>query len=175
MLTSHLLIGEITKPQGIHGEVKVRPETNDPARFYDLKYAFFKSGDSYIRRGIQHVRVDGEAVYLVFDGVTDRNAAEKLRGQMLYIDRANAVKLPEDTNFICDLIGCAGEDIDGRYLGVMTDVLQPGSNDVYVFNGPMGEILIPALKSVVREVDVEHKRILFDAARLSEVALIDED
>ncbi|MBQ8953158.1 MAG: 16S rRNA processing protein RimM [Clostridia bacterium] len=175
MLSTHLMIGEITRPQGIRGEVKVRPATNDPERFYELDHVFFKRGESYVAQKISVSRVEADAVYLTLDGVTDRNAAEALRGEFLYIDRAHAVQLPEDANFICDLIGCEGSDTNGRQLGKMTDVLQPGGNDVYVFHGPLGEVLVPALKSVVAEVNVAEKRILFDAKRLSEVAVFDED
>ncbi|MBR4441777.1 MAG: 16S rRNA processing protein RimM, partial [Clostridia bacterium] len=119
--------------------------------------------------------VEPDAVYMTFEGVTDRNAAEALRGEFIYIDRAHAVQLPEDANFICDLIGCEGVDTNGRRLGRMVDVMQPGGNDVYVFHGPLGEVLVPALKSVVTEVNVEEKRIVFDAKRLNEVAVFDED
>ena len=109
------------------------------------------------------------------DGVNDRTQAEKLRGEFLYIDREHSVELPEDANFICDLIGCEGSDTNGRKLGKLVDVMQPGGNDVYVFNGPLGEVLVPALKSVVHEVCVEEKRIVFDAVRLDEVAVFNED
>ena len=53
--------------------------------------------------------------------------------------------------------------------------MQPGGNDVYVFNGPLGEVLVPALRSVVHEVCVEEKRIVFDTVRLNEVAVFNED
>ncbi len=175
MLSTHLLIGEISRPQGIRGEVKVRPITCDVDRFFDLDYVFLKRGEEYVMREVEVSRVDDDAVYMTFEGVDDRDTAEKLRGEMLYIDREHSVELGEDENFICDLIGCVGTDTSGRSLGKMTDVMQPGGNDVYVFKGPLGEVLVPALKSVVVEVNVEEKRILFDAKRLSEVAVFDED
>ena len=175
MLSTHLMIGEITRPQGIRGEVKVRPATNDPDRFYDLDHVFLKRGEAYVARRISVSRVEPDAVYMSFEGVNDRNAAEALRGELIYIDRDHAVQLPEDSNFICDLIGCEGSDTNGRQLGKMDDVLQPGGNDVYVFHGPLGEVLVPALKSVVTEVNVAEKRIVFDAKRLSEVAVFDDN
>ncbi len=175
MLSTHLMIGEILRPQGIRGEVKVRPITTDPERFRALDHVFMKRGEAYIERGISVGRIEPDAVYITLDGVSDRNAAETLRGEFIYIDREHAVQLPEDANFICDLIGCEGSDTSGRRFGKMTDVLQPGANDVYVFNGPLGEVLVPALKSVVIEVNVEEKRIVFDAKRLDEVAVFNED
>ena len=175
MLATHLMIGEVLKPQGIRGEVKVRPITNDPARFHGLDQVFVKQGDGFVPRRVRVSRVDGDAVYMTFEGVIDRNGAEALRGLALYIDRAHSVELDEDTNFIADLIGCRGVTDKGRDLGVMTDVLQPGANDVYVFSGPAGEVLVPALRRVVIEADVENKRIVFDDARLGEVAVFDDD
>lgn len=175
MLSTHLMIGEVSKPQGIRGEVKVRPVTCDPERFYDLDYVFFKRGETYVKHNVTVRRVDDDAVYMIFEGVADRDAAEKLRGEELYIDREHSVELPKDMNFICDLIGCEGVDTNGRSIGKITDVMQPGGNDVYVFNGPLGEVLVPALKIVVLEVNVEEKRILLDAQKLSEVAVFDED
>ena len=73
------------------------------------------------------------------------------------------------------MIGCEGVDTDGRSLGKLTDVMQPGGNDVYVFNGPLGEVLVPALNRVVLKVDVASKSMLLDAKALSEVAVFDED
>lgn len=173
-LSTHLLIGEITKPQGIRGEVKVKPITCDPERFYDLEEVFFEKNGRYEPVRVLSARVDANGAYLLLEGACDRNQAEALRGQLLYIDRAHAVQLPEDAEFICDLIGCHGADENGRDLGELVDVMQPGGNDVYVFRGPLGEVLVPALKDVVRRVSVQEKEILFDAKRLNEVAVFED-
>ena len=103
---------------------------------------------------LRFYRLTPDAVYMNVAGVTDRDAAQKLRGTKLYIDRAHAVALDADSNFITDLYGLRGVADDGRDLGKLTDVMQPGGNDVYVFNGPLGEVLVPALKSVVAKVDL---------------------
>lgn len=174
MLSSHLVIGEVLKPQGVRGEVKARPITCDVGRFEGLKTLYLKRGEAFEPRAVRVTRVEEDAVYILFDGVNDRDAAERLRGQLLYIDRAHAVELPQDANFICDLIGCEGVDDRGGSLGTLCDVMQPGGNDVYVFRGPRGEVLVPALKSVVLEVDVAHKHMLLSADRLAEVAVFEE-
>ena len=72
-------------------------------------------------------------------------------------------------------MGLVGRDDAGRELGKIVDVMQPGGNDVYVFQGPLGEVLVPALKSVVKKVDLEAGVMLLDARRLDEVAVFDED
>lgn len=175
MLDAYLAIGEVLKPQGVRGEVKVRPDTADPMRFAGLKRVFLARDGAYAPCDVESSRLSGDMAYLKLAGVDDRGAAEKLRGEFLYIDRGNAVALSEDENFIVDLIGCVATDTEGREVGTLTDVLQPGGNDVYVLNGPRGEVLVPALKSVILRVDVERKTMLLDAKRLGEVAVFDED
>ena len=175
MLSTHLIIGEITKPQGVRGEVKLRPITCDIERFDGLENVFLKKGDTYIPRTVRVSRIEPEAVYMYFDGVADRDAAEKLRGELVYVDRAHAAELPEEAEFICDLIGLEGITDTGKSLGKLKEVLQPGANDVYVFVGAMGEVLVPALKSVVLSVDHEARVMHLDGKRLSEVAVFDED
>ena len=174
MLSEYLMIGEITKPQGVRGEVKVRPCTCDPDRFEGLETVYFKRDSGYVPVKIAVNRI-GDAVYMNVEGVTDRDAAEKLRGEMLYIDRAHAVPLDEDTTFLADLYGLRGTVSDGRDLGKLTDVLQPGGNDVYVFRGPLGEVLVPALKSVVMKVDLEAGEMRLDGRRLDEVAVFEDE
>jgi len=120
-------------------------------------------------------RLGADAVFMNVEGVTDRDMAEKLRGTLLYIDRAHAVELDGDTNFITDLYGLRGVVDDGRDLGKITDVMQPGGNDVYVFKGPLGEVLVPALKSVVLAVDLQAGEMRLNGKRLDEVAVFDED
>ena len=174
MLSEYLMIGEITKPQGVRGEVKVRPCTCDPERFDGLEVVYIKKGEQYAPINVTVNRLTPDAVFMNVEGVADRDQAEKLRGTMIYIDRAHAVALDDDTTFLCDLYGLAGAVNDGRDLGRLTDVMQPGGNDVYVFKGPLGEVLVPALKSVVLSVDLEKGVILLDGARLDEVAVFEE-
>lgn len=174
MLSEYLMIGEITKPQGVRGEVKVRPCTCDPERFDALETVYFKRGEQYIPVNIRVNRLSPDAVFMNVAGVADRDAAEKLRGTMLYIDRAHAVELDEDSTFLCDLYGLKGAVDDGRDLGELTDVMQPGGNDVYVFKGPLGEVLVPALKSVVLAVDLDAGVMRLDGRRLDEVAVFED-
>lgn len=174
MLSEYLMIGEITKPQGVRGEVKVRPCTCDPERFDALETVYFKRGEQYIPVNIRVNRLSPDAVFMNVAGVADRDAAEKLRGTPLYIDRAHAVQLDEDTAFLCDLYGLKGAVDDGRDLGELTDVMQPGGNDVYVFKGPLGEVLVPALKSVVLAVDLDAGVMRLDGRRLDEVAVFED-
>lgn len=174
MLSEYLMIGEITKPQGVRGEVKVRPCTCDPGRFEGLDTVYVKRGEDYAPMNIHVNRLSDDAVFMNVGGVTDRDQAETLRGTMIYIDRAHAVELDEDTTFLCDLYGLKGAVDDGRDLGTLRDVMQPGGNDVYVFEGPLGEVLVPALKSVVLSVDLQEGVMRLDGKRLDEVAVFED-
>lgn len=174
-MQEYLLIGEITKPQGVQGELKLRPITCDPSRFENMNYAFLKEGEGYRRVNISVRRAGADAVFLRMEGVNTRNDAEEMRGTMLYIDRAHAVELDEDSTFICDLMGLKGVLTDGGEIGKIIDVMQPGGNDVYVFKGKRGEVLVPALKSVVVKVDLAAGEMLLDAERMAEVAVYDDE
>ena len=173
MLSEYILIGQVLRPQGIKGQVKVRPDTDDPERFDDLENVFMKQGDLYQPVSVDEVSVRDDGVYLRLNGASTRDEAEKQRNWMLYVDRAHAVELGEDETFICDLIGCKAVDTQGNELGKVTDVLQPGGNDVYVIKTPKGDMLLPALKHVIPTVDVENGFIVVDEKRLTEVAVCD--
>jgi len=174
-MQDYLLIGEITKPQGVQGELKLRPITCDPWRFEDMDFAYVKEGETYRKVEIKVRKVNEDAVYLRMEGVLTRNDAEEVRGTQLFIDREHAVELDEDSTFICDLMGLKGVLTDGNEIGKIIDVMQPGGNDVYVFKGKKGEVLVPALKSVVVKVDLDEGVMLLDADRMAEVAVYDED
>ncbi|MCL1963631.1 MAG: ribosome maturation factor RimM [Firmicutes bacterium] len=170
MLDEYLAVGEIVRPQGLRGEVKIKPLTDNPDRFFDLKRVRLQGK----MRALRSLRVHEGFVYARLEGVYSRDAADALRGVLLYIHRDNAVPLPADTDFICDLIGCEAVDTEGVSHGVLKDVLQPGGVDVYVFQGLKGELMAPALKRVVLEVDVAKKHILLDADGLRETAVYNE-
>ncbi len=176
MLSAYILIGQVLRPQGVDGLVKVRPDTDVPERFCELDSAYVQEDNAYrsVHVSDASVRQDG-FVYLRLDDAQTRNDAEKQRGLMLYVDRAHARKLNENEFFICDLIGCIAYDTKGSEIGTLVDVMQPGANDVYVFKTARGEMLLPALKQVVLETDVEAQRMVLDDGRLHEFAVYERE
>ncbi len=151
----------------MHGDVKVLPLTDDPARFRTLKTAYLEKAGAYAPVEITSVRFLPDAVLLHLKGYDTVESTEPLKNVYLCVSRENAVKLRKDTYFVVDLIGCDTFDTNGKAYGKLTDVLETGANDVYEIDG--GKLLVPALKKVLHEVDIEHKRIVFDAAVLEEV------
>ena len=114
--------------------------------------------------------------FLQLEGVNDRDAAEALRGAEVYVDRKHAIKLGADENFVCELIGLKAVDENGETVGTLRDVLKPNTVcDVYVFDTARGELMIPALKRVVRRVDVDAGVMELDSAALAEVAVWEDE
>ena len=149
-------IGVITSTHGLKGEVKVFPTTDDPARFKKLKHCVIrtKNGDVPVEK--KSCKFFKNMVILKFKGIDDINDVEKYRKKSLYVTRENAVKLKKDEYFIADLIGMKVSTDEGEELGTLSDVMQTGANDVYVISMTDGEeVLIPAIKDCIRDVDVE--------------------
>ncbi|HEY9061047.1 MAG TPA: ribosome maturation factor RimM [Pseudobacteroides sp.] len=157
-MNEYLQVGKIVNTHGIRGEVKVIPLTDDPRRYDDLKEVFVGTDNKKDIFNIENVKYFKNTVIIKFKESVDMNYAEKLKEMFIYVDRKNAVKLPEGRYFICDLIDLEVFELDGNRLGVLKDVIQTGSNDVYVVKTAENkEILIPALKSVIKEVSIEDR------------------
>ncbi|NLH96196.1 MAG: 16S rRNA processing protein RimM [Clostridiaceae bacterium] len=156
----YLQVGRIVNTHGVRGEVKLMPLTDDPSRFDDLEWVFIENDGVMTRYEIQSVKYFKGMVIVKLAGIDDPETAAALKGCFALVDRVNAVRLPEGSYFICDIIGCSVFDENGALLGKVSEVLQTGSNDVYVVRDESGrEVLIPALKSVVRNVQPEQGRI----------------
>lgn len=151
-----LEIGEIVGTHGIHGELRVHPWADSPAFLKGFPTLYF---DAQGRRQaiVQACRPHGNIALMKIEGVDSVEKASVLRGKVLYMDR-NDVKLEEGKYFIQDLIGCRVLDADDGNLsyGELTDVSATGANDVWYITAADGkEYLIPAIRDVVIEVNVE--------------------
>ncbi len=156
-----LQVGVITTTHGVRGEVKVFPTTDDPARFKKLKNVILDTGKEKIDLEVAGVKFFKNMVILKFKGIDDINDVEKYRKKSLYVTRENAVKLKKNEYFIADLIGLKVESDEGEDLGILSDVLQTGANDVYVLSKEgEDDILLPAIKECVKDVDIENGTIL---------------
>ena len=156
----YLRVGVISSTHGLKGEVKVFPTTDDPQRFRKLKKVLLDTGKEYLPLTIAGVRFFKNQVILKFRGLDNINDVEKYTGTDLLIPREDAVPLEENENFIADLIDMEVVTDAGERLGILTDVIQTGANDVYVVKTSQEkEILLPAIRDCILEVDVEEKRM----------------
>ncbi|KYO66789.1 ribosome maturation factor RimM [Thermovenabulum gondwanense] len=161
-MKQYITVGRIISPWGVRGQVKVEPLTDDIERFKNLKEVFYEQENCLEKLVIKEVIFLKKAfVVLKFEGVDDAKEAEKFRNKYIMVHRKDAVKLPEGRYFICDIIGLKVYTVDDEYLGEIINVIQTGANDVYVIkNKENKEILIPAIKEVVKNIDIE-KGIMF--------------
>ena len=168
----YITVGEIVKAQGIRGEIKVKPLTNDIARFRKLRVLYVDE-KPYKVLGL---RLEREFAYVTLQGIEDRNAAECLRGKFLRIDRVNAVDLDDDEYFIADLLGCAVVTEAGEVLGEITDIAQnAGAADVITARTSEGkELRFPFLNRIVCRVDTVQKKFVVEKKRLNEVCVYDD-
>lgn len=150
-----LQVGAITSTHGLRGEVKVFPTTDDPKRYDYLKEVWLDTGKEMLQMEVQSVKYFKQFVIVKFKGIDRIEDVERYVKKALYVTRDNAVELGEDENFIADLIGLKVIDEDGNNLGTLTDVLATGANDVYVVTEGDKEILLPAIKQCVLEVNLE--------------------
>lgn len=155
-----LLIGEITSPQGLRGEVRVFPHTDFPERFAALDRVSLWHGNEPARIvKIESSRTAGRVIVLKLEGVETRDDAERLRGAHLLIPRSWAVELGEDEYYYHQLIGLEVVTTAGESLGPITAIWPTGANDVYETE----LALIPAVKEFILEVDLDHGRMLVQA------------
>ena len=149
-------VGIITSTHGVRGEVKVYPTTDEPRRFKRLKEVILNNGKEQITLEIESVKFFKQFVILKFKGIDNINDVEKYRKSELFVARENAVRLRRDEYFIADLMGLTIQNEEGENIGVLREVMETGANDVYIIDLNDGrELLLPAIKQCVLEVDVE--------------------
>ena len=154
-------VGIISSTHGVRGEVKVFPTTDDMKRFKKLKEVLLDTGKETLTLEIEGVKFFKQFVILKFKGYDNIDDIVKYRGKSLFVPRENAVKLQKDEYFIADLIGLKVVNEDGSFTGVLKDVMETGANDVYIVESQDGkEVLIPAIKDCILQVDFEKEQVL---------------
>ena len=156
-MNDDVLIGEVLRPQGFSGELKIYPLTTDAARFLKLQEITLKCGDIKKSFKIISARLHMDLVFLTIEGIEGVDQAEKYRGCEVLINRSEVPPLQEGWYYF-ELEGMKVYEED-VLLGTLSQVLETGANDVYLVKGTKGDICVPALKSVVLHVDVEGRRM----------------
>ena len=155
-----IIVGKLGKVRGLDGALKIILLTDFEGRFDDLKEIFV--GGNLMR--VEKVFKVGGENFIKFVGVDDREVAKTLTNKFLTVDKKNAAPLDDGEFYTFDIIGCEVFDADKK-IGIVANVLKTGSNDVFQVVGE-SEILIPALKSVVKKIDIANKKIFVNSAKL---------
>ncbi len=155
---THLVVGRILAPWGVRGEVRAEILTQFPERFAVLQE--ITVGEEHRVYRLQSARLHKGNVVLKLEGVDSPEEAAGLRDELLYVPVSEAMPLEEHEYYHHQILGLDVYTTGGEYLGTVSEILETGSNDVYVVEQRGREILIPALADVVQEVDLERQRLI---------------
>ena len=151
---AEIIVGKVGAPRGLDGTVRIIPLTDFDGRF-DALEKISVGGKIFAIEAVKHI---GGQLFIKFTGIDSREVAKTLTNKFLTVDRADAAPLADGEFYTFDIIGCEVFDGDKK-IGTVTNVLKTGSNDVLEVDG---KTLIPALKSVVRSIDIAAKKILLN-------------
>ncbi len=152
----HVIVGSILGASGLRGEVRVRGFTDSRERYATGSTVYFGS----IPRRIERSRPHKSGLVVKFEGVDGRNAAEALRGTVLTVPLSAVLPLEGSNYYHYQIIGMAVWTAEDEYLGTVREILPAGGTDVYVIKSEEGrELLLPALREVVTDVDITANRM----------------
>jgi 16S rRNA processing protein RimM len=157
-----VVIGEVTRPHGLRGEVRVTPHTDRPERFEGLNECVLwdPATDTRDVRRITGVRRQGDAVLLVLAGCASVEASAALVGRLVALPREQALPPPPGHVYPWQLVGCRVVTDDGHPVGELSGIEPSPAHDLWVVRGAGREHLIPAVAEIVVEVDVDARRIV---------------
>jgi 16S rRNA processing protein RimM len=155
-----IAVGEVVRPWGRRGEVRLRPLTDEPARLGALGTCYLVPPAAGESRRIEAVWFQGGAPILKLDGCDTIAAAEALVGRLVAIPREAARPLPPDRFYAFDLVGCRVETTAGDAVGVVEDVWASPGHDLWVVRAGERECLIPAVGAIVEAVDLHARRVV---------------
>ncbi len=156
-----VMVGEIVRPHGLAGVVKVRTTTDDPQRFSLLEEVKLqRDGRTLGEYLVERVQIGNDEVFVKFQGVDDRNHAETLRGAGLMIPSEARVPAPADQYYHFEIIGLPAYTAGGELLGEIVDIENFPAHDVWVIRHGDRECLVPAVKAFIKDVDVQNRRVV---------------
>lgn len=159
-MESLLEVGQVVNTYGIKGFVKVVPLVDNNNQFNDFETLYIQEKNKICELQIEEVKFSKNLVLLKFKGIETIEQAEELRNFYLQAKRSD-IKLEEGAHFIVDLIGLEVYTEEGKFLGKLKEVLQPGANDVYIVEDEAKkEILLPAIPDVIKKIDIEENKMI---------------
>jgi len=159
-----IAIGRISRPIGTRGEMKILPLTADKQRFADLQSVWVGHDSKSVElRDICVVRIDAKQVVVSLNGIETLQEASRFRNKYLFVSKEQTIKLKTGNYFMDDIIGCEVVTEEQMKVGIVADLLSLPANDIWVVRNGKKEFLIPAVKAIIRKVDVKAKRITIHA------------
>ena len=160
-MKERLEVGQIVNTFGIKGFVKIYPYVDDISRFDNLKKVHIKSKKDEKELQIEEVKYQKNMVLVKFKGIERIEDAEKLKSYYVEIDRADAIPLEEGQYFIADLLGLDVYLDTGEKLGILEDIYNTGSSDIYVVKNELGkQFLLPYIDDVIKQINLDEGKII---------------
>lgn len=159
-MNDYIKVGKIVNTHGVRGCVKCIPLTDELDRFDELKSIFTEKDN--VKRKILNVWYKKSMVYLELEGINSMDDALKFKDTYISIQASELKKLPEDTYYIFQLEGLEVYSTEGEYIGKMSTVFQTGANDVYEVKNNSKTFLIPAIKDVIKEVNINDNKVIIN-------------
>ena len=157
----YLAVGKLRRPHGINGEILMEVLSDFPERIVHGRHVFI--GEGHTEFVIDNARPHARGLIVSIQSIHDRTQAESFRNEMVYIPSSDVITLSEDTYYHHQLIGLEVRTEKNDSIGTIAEILETGANDVYLIKTLDGkEILIPAIKSVVLNIDLEMGKIIVD-------------
>lgn len=153
-----LAIGQLRRSHGLKGEIIMEVFTDFPERISTGKTVY--CGNAYAPLILQSVRPHGKFILLSFKEYDSIDDIRSLTNQILYVKKSELPKLPNGQYYHHEILGLEIVDENGEKLGILTEIILTGANEVYVVkNEEQKEILLPAIKSVILEINLSEKYI----------------
>ncbi|MEC1721837.1 ribosome maturation factor RimM [Schinkia azotoformans] len=162
-MAKYFNVGKIVNTQGIKGEIRVISSTDFPEeRFRKGNILYIEvAPNDLIEVKVSSHRLHKNFHLLTFAGFNNINDVEKYKGKMLKISEDQLNDLDEGEFYYHEIIDCEVFTVDGEKLGTIKEILSPGANDVWVVKRPGDkDLLLPYIEDVVKEVDVENKKVI---------------
>jgi 16S rRNA processing protein RimM len=158
-----VVMGKVVGAQGIQGWVKVQTFTEYLDSLLDYNTWYVGNEQEWRPLEVLEANVHGGRVLIAkLQGIRDRTAAEKYKGLLIAVPRAELPEKEEGEYYWSDLIGLTVENLQGEVFGTVDSLLETGANDVLVVKGESGEKLIPFIDSVIQQVSLKDKTIWVD-------------
>ncbi len=161
-------VGKLVKPHGLKGEFKFKPEISDASLLGNLhKVRLEADPETASSRTISSLRGHGLRLIIKLEGIDRIEEAEPLCGQSLLVPSDEFPPLPDGEYYRFQIIGLKAHDEAGNYFGTVTEIIETGSNDVYVVQGDLQEgpqeLLLPVIDDVIRSIDLDQQKLVFHA------------
>lgn len=161
-MNDRITVGQVVKCVGLKGEVKVIPLTDDVSRFKQLKTVWVGTQEPLRECTVESIRVDSQSAVVKFKGISDRSGAEELLKNFLFVEDKDSVRPREGSFYAHEIIGLSVVTSKGREIGKIGDVWKLPANDIWVVRKGTVEVLIPAVKAIIKNVDLGRQIVVIE-------------